>query len=60
MPIYFIGINLDSPTAHYRTERGYLTQIMRGIYADSTEDLNTIILQHAVRIAKYFPKEDYL
>jgi serine/threonine-protein kinase HipA len=60
MALYLIGLNLDSPTAHYRVERGFLIQLLRGIYADATDDVDVVVLQHAVRIAKYLYPNTYL
>lgn len=60
MALYLIGLNLDSPTAHYRAERGYLVQLLRGIYVDATDDVDAVVLQHAVRIAKYLYPNTYL
>ncbi len=60
MSLYLIGLNLDSPTAHYRVERGYLIQLLRGIYVDATDHIDTVVLQHAVRIARYLYPNTYL
>ncbi|MGQ0665036.1 MAG: type II toxin-antitoxin system HipA family toxin [Pseudomonadota bacterium] len=60
MPLYLVGLNIDSPTAHYRVEREYLVQLMRGIYVAAADDADAIVLQHAVRIAKYLYPKAYL
>jgi hypothetical protein len=60
MALYLIGLNLDSPTAHYRVERGFLIQLLRGIYVDAADDVDVVVLQHAVRIAKYLYPNTYL
>ncbi|GAJ30671.1 type II toxin-antitoxin system HipA family toxin [Acidomonas methanolica] len=60
MGLYLIGENLDKARGHYRTETGELVQIMRGIYVDAADDVDTVILKHAVRIAKYLYPSAYL
>ena len=40
MALYLVGLNIDSQTAHYRTERGTLAKAMRGVYVDATDDVD--------------------
>lgn len=58
--LYLIGENLDSDSAYYRTGTGRMVQLMRGIYADADEDINGVVLRHAVRIANYLYPRAYL
>ena len=58
--LYLIGENLDSDRAHYQAETGRIVQLMRGIYADADEDVDGIVLRHAVRIANYLYPRAYL
>ena len=60
MALYLVGLNIDSQTAHYRTERGTLAKAMRGVYVDATDDVDETLLRHAVRIAKYLYPKAYL
>lgn len=45
MALYLIGLNLDSPTAHYRVERGFLNELLRGIYIDAVDNADDVVLQ---------------
>lgn len=60
MPLYLIGLNLDSAAAHYRVETHKLVQLMRGIYVAASDDADSVVLQHAIRIAKYLYPNSYL
>ena len=58
--LYLVGENLDKTRAHYQAETGKIVQLMRGIYVDSTDDIDAIVLRHAVRIARYLYSRAYL
>ncbi len=58
--LYLIGENLNSDRAYYQTETGRMVQLMRGIYADAEDDVDGIVLRHAVRIANYLYPRAYL
>lgn len=58
--LYLVGENLDKIRAHYQAETGRIVQLMRGIYADADEDVDGIVLLHAVRIANYLYPRAYL
>jgi len=60
MPLHLVGENLDKTRSHYRAETGKLVQLMRGIYVDADDDIEAIVLRHAVRIAKYLYPRAYL
>ena len=58
--LYLVGENIDKSRAHYQAETGKIVQLMRGIYVDSTDDIDTVVLRHAVRIAHYLYPRAYL
>ncbi len=60
MALYLVGENLDKARSHYRAETGKLVQLMRGIYVDSDDDVDIMVLKHAIRIAKYLYPRAYL
>lgn len=60
MPLHLVGETIDKDRAHYQTEIGKLTQIMRGVYVDADDDVEATILRHAIRIARYLYSRAYL
>jgi serine/threonine-protein kinase HipA len=60
MSLHLVGENIDPLSAHRRTGAGELMQIMRGIYADGTDDIDATLLAHGVRIAHYLYPRAYL
>jgi serine/threonine-protein kinase HipA len=60
MSLYLVGENLDKKRGHYRAETGKLVQLVRGIYVDLDDDIDAMVLKHAVRIAKYLYPRAYL
>lgn len=60
MPLYLIGENLDKARGHYQAETGKLVQLMRGIYVDAADNVDRVVLGHAVRIARYLYPKAYL
>src|SRR6266849_6367871 len=60
MALYLVGENLDKTRSHYRAETGKLVQLVRGIYVDHGDDIDTMVLKHAVRIAKHLYPRAYL
>jgi serine/threonine-protein kinase HipA len=60
MALHLVGETLDKTRSHYRAETGKLIQLMRGIYVDPDDDVDAIVLGHAVRIAKYLYPHAYL
>lgn len=60
MTVFLVGENIDKDRAHYQAETGRLVQVMRGIYFDINENIETAVLKHAVRIAKYLYPKTYL
>jgi serine/threonine-protein kinase HipA len=60
MSLYLVGENIDKTRSHYRAEKGQLLQLMRGIYVDQGDDIDAIVMTHAVRIANYLYPRAYL
>jgi serine/threonine-protein kinase HipA len=60
MALHLVGETLDKTRSHYMAETGKLVQLMRGIYVDAGDDIDAIVLRHAVRIAKYLHPQAYL
>lgn len=60
MPVHLVGETIDAATAHRRASERQLTQIFRGIYLDADGDIETLLRNHAVRIAHYLYPAAYL
>lgn len=53
MTLHLVGETIDKARSHYLAESGRLVQLMRGIYVDADDDIDSTVLGHAVRIARY-------
>lgn len=53
MGLHLVGETLSAKQAHLRAQAHELIQLMRGVHGDSTDDVETAVLGHAVRIARY-------
>jgi serine/threonine-protein kinase HipA len=60
MPLHLVGETIDKTRSHYQAETGKLVQLMRGIYVDADDDVEAVVLKHAVRIARYLYPHAYL
>ncbi|MGH7856098.1 MAG: type II toxin-antitoxin system HipA family toxin [Candidatus Binatia bacterium] len=60
MALHLVGETLNKTRSHYLAGAGELVQLMRGIYVDSDDDIEAIVLKHAVRIARYLYPRAYL
>ena len=60
MPLHLVGETIDKTRSHYQAETGKLVQVMRGIYVDANDDIDQIVLTHAVRIGRYLYPSTYL
>ena len=60
MALYLVGENIDKARSHYQSETGKLVQLMRGIYVDADDEVDAMVLRHAVRIARYLYPKAYL
>jgi serine/threonine-protein kinase HipA len=60
MPVHFVGETIDKRRAHAQAQAGRLVQLLRGVYVDAADDIDAIVLGHAVRIAHYLYQGAYL
>jgi len=60
MPIHLVGETINKTRSHYLAETGKIVQLMRGIYVDVGDDIDQVVLSHAVRIAHYLYPKAYL
>src|ERR1700687_6080948 len=60
MALHLVGETMDKTRSHYLAETGKLIQLMRGVYVDPDDDIEGLVLKHAVRIAKYLYPQAYL
>ena len=60
MPLHLVGETINKTRSHYLAETGKLVQLMRGIYVDAGEDIDQVVLSHAVRIGRYLYPKAYL
>jgi serine/threonine-protein kinase HipA len=60
MPLYLVGETIDKTRSHYLAETGKLVQLMRGIYVDAQDNIDQIVVSHAVRIGRYLYPKAYL
>ena len=60
MALYLVGENIDKARSHYQASTGKIIQLRRGIYVDSTDEIEEIIFHYAIRIAKYLYPRSYL
>lgn len=58
--MHLVGETIDAKRAHLRAQAGELVQLVRGVYVDSTDDIEATIFGHAVRIARYLYPAAYL
>ncbi|MBP7337801.1 type II toxin-antitoxin system HipA family toxin [Niveispirillum sp.] len=60
MPIHLVGETIDAKQAFQRAQTGELVQLLRGIYIDQNDDVDAVVLGHAIRIAHYLYPSAYL
>ncbi|MCD6026444.1 MAG: HipA-like [Solimicrobium sp.] len=60
MALHLVGESIDKARAHHQAEAGKLQQLMRGIYVDADDNIDEMVLKHAVRIAFYLYSNAYL
>ena len=58
--LHLVGETIDARRAHNLARAGTLTPLVRGVYVESDSDIETVILGHAVRIARYLYPSAYL
>ena len=49
MALHLVGETLDKTRSHYLADTGKITQLMRGIYVDSDDDIDATVLRLAGR-----------
>jgi len=60
MALHLVGETLDRHRAHAAAQSGEFVQLYRGIYAEASDDVDTLVLDHGVRIAAYLYPKAYL
>ncbi len=60
MALHLVGETLNKSRSYQQAESGKLVQLQRGIYVDTGDDIDAIVLKHAIRIAKYLYPNAYL
>ena len=60
MALFLVGENIDKTRSHYQAGTGRLVQLMRGVYVDAGDDVDAMVMKHAVRIARYLYPQAYL
>lgn len=58
--LHLVGQTIDKTRSHYQAQTGALIHLVRGIYVDAGDDVESMVLQHAVRIAVYLYPRAYL
>ena len=58
--LHLVGETTDAKRAHLRAQAGELVQLVRGVYVEATDDVETTVLAHAIRIARYLYPTAYL
>ena len=58
--LQLVGENIDKHRASYGVEQGRLVPIMRGVLVEAGDDADAVILNHAIRIARYLYPQTYL
>lgn len=60
MALHLVGETIDKARTYYLAQQGRLVQLMRGIYVDHSDDIDTMVHRHAIRIAHYLYPQAYL
>ncbi|HEX4080855.1 MAG TPA: type II toxin-antitoxin system HipA family toxin [Rhizomicrobium sp.] len=60
MALHLVGETLNKSQSYQQAESGKLVQLQRGIYVDAGNDIDAIVLKHAIRIARYLYPNAYL
>ena len=58
--LQLVGKNKDKHRASYGVDQGRLVPIMRGVLVEAGDDADAVILNHAIRIARYLYPKTYL
>lgn len=60
MALHLVGETVSKAQSHYLAASGEWVQLMRGIYVDAHDDIDSIVFLHAIRIAHYLYPNAYL
>jgi serine/threonine-protein kinase HipA len=60
MALQFVGETIDKRRAYALAEAGELVSLIRGVYAERSDDIDAAVLGHAIRIAHYLYPNAYL
>ena len=60
MALHLVGETIDAKQAHQRAQKGELLQLVRGVYVESDDPVDAVLIRHAVRIARYLYPRAYL
>lgn len=60
MALHLVGETLDRHRAFAGVQAGTLVSVFRGIYVDANDDIDKVVLDHAVRIAAFLYPRAYL
>ncbi|MBC1183273.1 MAG: type II toxin-antitoxin system HipA family toxin [Brevundimonas sp.] len=60
MALHLVGETIDRARAHAAARSGNLVALVRGVYVDAADDVDAVIMAHAVRIAAYLYPRAYL
>lgn len=60
MSLHLVGETLDRHRAHEAAQAGALINLYRGVYVDAGDDVDRVVLDHAVRIAVFLYPRAYL
>jgi serine/threonine-protein kinase HipA len=60
MPLHLVGETLDRYQAHSAAQAGELVSLYRGIYVGAADDVEQVVIEHAVRIAAFLYPRAYL
>ncbi len=60
MALHLVGETLNKSQSYQQAKSGKLVQLQRGIYVDADDDIDAIVLKHAIRIARYLYPNAYL
>lgn len=60
MALHLVGETIDRARAHAAAQAGDLVALVRGVYVDAADDIDAVVMAHAVRIAAYLYPRAYL
>ena len=58
--LYLVGENIDKHRAYRLAKQNHLTPIMRGIFVESSSNIDEVLLRNSIRISNYLYPKTYL